>query len=450
MALAGWPAAPAAGQPPPQPAGVRVLTLDEALAIAAKQNYDVEKARQFQDWVHGKYIQERSAALPEISFTGTALRQFDDTQSKLFRGISFGPDAGTGGTEIGEIFGGRQDVRVAELRVAQTIFTWGQVGAGIRAARVGYRLADSQLRRFEQGTTKDVATAYFDIVVAKELVALAEEDVAQKQRHLDEAQRKASAGAATDYDVLASEVAVENARPALIRAQNVVRAGKERLRWLLAEGPGEIDVAPLPAVAVGAPPAYDEVLQRAMQNRPELTELASQRAIYGELVTIARAADKPRIDFAAGFGTRNLGLPSISSTGRTWNATIFATIPVFDSMRTKGRVAQARIDLSRAEVDERKMRTGIALEVRTAVDALTEAAEILKALDGTVRQAERLVFLSEKGYELGVKTHLEVQDAQLNLLLAKSNRARAQRDYRVAKVNLEWVAGTIQSLVPNP
>ncbi len=441
-----------AQQPSAAPGGAgRVLTLPEALAIAGKQNYDVEKARQFQDWVHGRYIQERSAALPSVTFTGTALRQFDDTQSRLFSGFSFGGEGeDTGASRIGEIFGGRQDVRVAQFSVSQAIFTWGQVGAGIRAARVGYRLADAQLQRSEQGTVKDVATAYYDIVAAKALVALAEEDLAQKQRHLEEAQRKAKAGAATDYDVLASEVTVENARPAVIRAQNVVRAGKERLRWLLAEGPGEIDVAPLPPVTADGPPLYEDVLQSALQHRPELTELVSQTAIYKELVTIAKAADKPRIDFSAGFGTRSLGLPSISSRGTMWNATIFATVPVFDSWRTKGRVAQARIDQTRSEIDQRKMRDGIALEVRTAVDALAEATEILKALGGTVRQAERLLFLSEKGYELGVKTHLDVQDAQLNLLLAKGNLARAQRDYRVARVNLEWVAGTLDAskLVP--
>ena len=87
------------------------------------------------------------------------------------------------------------------------------------------------------------------------------------------------------------------------------------------------------------------------------------------------------------------------------------------------------------------MRDGIAVEVRVAVDAVREASDILTALAGTMRQAERLLFLSEKGFELGVKTRLEVQDAQLNVLQAKGNLARAERDYRVARVNLEWVAG---------
>jgi HAE1 family hydrophobic/amphiphilic exporter-1 len=82
--------------------------------------------------------------------------------------------------------------------------------------------------------------------------------------------------------------------------------------------------------------------------------------------------------------------------------------------------------------------------VRVAVHALEEAAEIVSALAGTVEQAERLLFLAEKGYELGVKTRLDVQDAELNVVAAKTNLARAQRDYRVARVTVDWVSGTLQ------
>ncbi len=46
---------------------------------------------------------------------------------------------------------------------------------------------------------------------------------------------------------------------------------------------------------------------------------------------------------------------------------------------------------------------------------------------------------------MGVKTRLDVQDAELNLQAARASLARAQRDYRVARVNLAWVSGTIGS-----
>jgi outer membrane protein TolC len=77
------------------------------------------------------------------------------------------------------------------------------------------------------------------------------------------------------------------------------------------------------------------------------------------------------------------------------------------------------------------------------VNAVEEAAGVVAALDGTVKQAERLLFLAEKGFEMGVKTRLDVQDAQLNRQAALASLARAQRDYRVARVNLAWVSGAL-------
>ncbi len=48
---------------------------------------------------------------------------------------------------------------------------------------------------------------------------------------------------------------------------------------------------------------------------------------------------------------------------------------------------------------------------------------------------------SDRPRRLGVKTQIEVQDAELNLRTAEGNLARARRDYRVALVNLDWVRG---------
>jgi HAE1 family hydrophobic/amphiphilic exporter-1 len=428
----------------PQAAPAKVLTLDQALAIAATQNRDVQKAIEFQKWVRGKYIEERANAFPQIIATGNLAWTFDNSQSKLFENFGgFGGSGDTGG--LGDIFGGRQDVRTAQVSVTQPLFTWGQVGAAIRAAQVGFKLADHQLRRFRQAVAKDVSTAFYGVLVAKEFARIAEQDLAQKQRHLEETQRRQSAGTATDYDVLAAQVAVENARPAIISGQNAVRVAREQLRFLLAETSAEVDVTGTLETAIEPAPSYESVLAEALKNRPELGEAASQRGVYAELVTIAAAGSKPRIDFAAALGTKSLALKTIGATGYNWNAAVIASVPIFDGNRTKGRVAEAQSDLARATLDEMKAREGITLEVRTAVNAVKEAAEIVTALTGTVKQAERLLFLAEKGFELGVKTRLDVQDAELNVMAARANLARAQRNYRVARVNVDWVAGSLDT-----
>ncbi len=85
-----------------------------------------------------------------------------------------------------------------------------------------------------------------------------------------------------------------------------------------------------------------------------------------------------------------------------------------------------------------------------AVNAVREAGEIVNALSGTVDQADRLVTLAEKGYEYGVKTRLDVDDAQLNRSRALGNLARARRDYLVAGAILRYTMGTLGDDVAPP
>ncbi len=52
-------------------AAPKVLTLDEALALAASKNRDIQKAIEYQKWVQGQYLEQRSYAMPQASFSGS-------------------------------------------------------------------------------------------------------------------------------------------------------------------------------------------------------------------------------------------------------------------------------------------------------------------------------------------------------------------------------------------
>ena len=413
-------------------AEARVVTLEQAISMAMEKNRDIEKAREYARYVQGKYVEERAAALPQLSLNGSVAVAKDE--SLKVTGYS----------------AQRQFGQALDLTVSQPIYTWGKLNAAIRAAEVGLKTADEQLRLYRQATYREVVAAYHDIQLAREMHRLARENRAQKLRHLDEATRKFSAGVATDYDVLAAEVAAENTQPDVIRSENTIRLARERLRFLLAMGEEDVDAAgslDVAAIERPLPAGYTEALRIAGQRRPELADLRLRIAIYGELVTIADADNKPRLDLKGGAGWRRIGLdspgPAQNADGAAWDMGLYVTFPFFDGLRTSGRVAQARSDLRTKQIEESRLLDAIALEVRQAEFSYREAAEILKALSGTVKQAERLVQMAEKGYEFGVKIRLEVDDAQFNLLQAKSTMARAQRDFRVAEVNYLWAMGVV-------
>ena len=405
----------------------KVITLKTAIQIALEQNKDIHKAREYKNLVQGRYVEERAAALPQLTLTGNLSRNRDETLGSLADGL----------------YPLQNDTRSIEVGITQVLYAFGQVGAAIRAAKIGLATAEDQLRIFQQAVMRDVSSSFYDVLLAHELKQIAAENLEQKKRLLDEARKKNALGTATEYDVLAAEVDVENARPPLIRAENLIQISKERLWFLLAidgkgtEVEGNLQVSPRPY------PGSEEAVQTAWKNRPDLSDLAKRVGVGQELVKIYDAGDKPRIDFKAGYGWRELDYGDMEGQGQVWTAGVYLSFPFFDGLRTRGKVAQAQSDVRTLKIEQAKLRDSISLQVQEAINALRESTEIMKALGGTVKQAAKLLYLAEKGFEFGVKTKLEVDDAQVNLIQAKGNLAKARRDYLVARVNLEWVMGTI-------
>ena len=414
-------------------ASPRLLTLGQALAIAAEKNHDIRKADEYRAWLRARYVEERSAAFPHLTFSGSVMRNHDESQKEFFKDIP---------PEFGALFSFQQDIKSYQAGLSQALFTWGQVGAAIRGAKFALDMGDDQLRRYQQAVARDVTTAFYDVLLAKEFVDIARQNLEQKERHLDEARRRFDAGVATDFDVLSAEVAVANARPELIRSENLVRTTRKRLTFLLAEE-REVDATGSLSAELQAPPEYAEALASALAHRPELNEIEHQRQVSVELVKIQGAGDRPRLDLNAAWGRTDMAVGDLGTAGRVWNAGVYLSFPVFDGLKTRAKVAAAKSDLRSVEIGEEQLREAVALETQAALDAVQEASEIVRALGGTVVQAERLLSMAEQGYDLGVKTRLEVEDAALNRNSARANLARGQRDYLVALVNLDWVAGTL-------
>ena len=238
--------------------------------------------------MEARYVEERAIALPQIVITASGNLSKDESH-KALRPTS---------SRFNRI------VLAGGVGVSQPIFTWGQIGASIRAAKVGLTTAEDQLRIYRQAAFRDVTASFYDILLARTLNAIALQNLEQKNRHYDEAQKKYSAGVATDYDVLAGKVDAENARPAVIRTENLIRTARERFRFLLGIGEQEVDAHGHLETTVAEYPKYEEALDAAWKKRPELSDLHHRIEIGKELIKIANAGDKPRLDFKGGYGWR--------------------------------------------------------------------------------------------------------------------------------------------------
>jgi outer membrane protein TolC len=426
----------------------RMLTIEESLKITLDNNRDIQLAKEYRNKVMGIYIEQRGYALPNMVATAAGGRSWDQAlssaQSKTIDtpAIHISPTVTIPASRISVGVPPDGVDKNIGVTLTQPLYTWGQVSAAIRAAKFGISSADDQVRQYQQAAMRDVSAAFYDVLMAKEFNRIAVQNLRQKEAHSDQAKRKFLAGVATEYDVLSAQVAAENARPDAIRSENTIRLAQERLRYLLALS-GDVDVSGSLEADRPAIPGYDETFETALKKRPELADLKDRIGLAAELVKVYGATNKPRVDLRATAGYRELTTGHEDYDGKTWSVGVALTFPFFDGFKTKGRVMQAKSDVSSLKIGQAKAIDSISLQVRDAINAANESDGIVTALTGTVAQAEKLLQMAEKGYEFGVKTKLDVDDAELNVTAARGNLAKAKRDNIVSRVNLKYAAGVL-------
>ena len=399
----------------------RRITLSECLEQTLKYSRDVLIAGEGKNMAAGRYLEERAAALPQLKAEARVSR-VGDRSYKIF---GLPPDL---------------DEYNANLNLTQPLFTWGQINAAIKAATYDKKSAEEQYREAKQLAMREAATSFYTLLLTFELEKVARDNVSQKERHLDEAERRQHMEVATDYDVLAARVALTNARPQLIRAENDIRLAKDRLRYFMGID-GDFTVSGSLVCRPSSPESLTAVLETARANRPEVAYIKSQEGMFTELVTVAKAGDKPRLDFKGNAGWTRDDNVDFEYPGYRLDAGVYLSFPLFDGFRTKGKVIQAKSRLSTTQLEMLKLLDNIALDARSALNRVDEAVQIVKGLEAETDQAERLLRMAEAGYRHGVKTKLEVDDAESNLLTANTNLARARSEYLIARTRLLWIMG---------
>lgn len=411
------------------------ITLNDCLNLTLDYSRDILLAKEGLNISEGRYIEERAAAFPYIGTEVNVKRYRDEALEKS--GL---PDAYAKMLRIPSPTLEQNEME-AKLTLAQPIFTWGQVTAAINAAKHDMKASEHKLQEVRQLALRESATGFYDLLLAMELEKTASDNVAQKKRHLDEAERKYKMEVATDYDVLAARVALTNAEPELTRAQNRIRLLKDRVRYFTGiEGDFEAKGSLVTKIE-GPEEDLEKIISEAQKKRPDIRYLNSQVDTFTELVSVAEGSNKPRLDLKGELGTKKYIENGEDYPGKNWNAGLYLTFPLFDGLRGKGRVIQAESRVMSYRLELKKLNDQILLDARQSINDVNEAIKIVTALEAVTKQAERLLSMAESGYRYGVKTRLEVDDADSNLLSARINLASARHAYLVAKTRLDWVMG---------
>ncbi len=447
------------------------LSLSEALTRAFSQSEEIRLARNQVELADAEVRTVRAGALPQISanlgYTRTFASQFSGGDTfEIPDSLRFEPDstasveerlryleenaplAGLGG--IGSLFGnlpfGQENAYAATIGGSQLLFSGGRTGAALEAARVFRESARLHLEEQQADIELSVRTAYFRALFSQELERIAEAAVAQAERFLEQEQLRERSGAASELEVLRADVALANLRPQLVASRNAAELATLDLKRLVnipAPQPVKLttglDIPDAATLAVTSDSLQD------LSNRASV-QAAERMVRMRQLgVKIARGAFFPDISVSMNYG--KLGYPTdpFNFSGvdwRTdWNAAIGVRIPIFDGLRRNAQLDQAQTQLSNAQLQLAQLREGVQIQYQQAIGERQRAREAISARQQTVTQAQRVYDLTVLRYERGLATQLEVTDARLALLQARTNLAQALSDFYVAEATVTRALG---------
>ncbi|MBI3666555.1 MAG: TolC family protein [Acidobacteria bacterium] len=413
------------------------VTLAEAVRLALDRHPDVEKARAAADAFKGKVREVKAQAYPEIKIVSAANRVRDPAFLNSPSLDKFPPEL----LGVLEVVGA--NLFDYSINVKQTLYSAGKVKTGLKIASVEAEGALADIDRAEQDLAMAVVRAFYDLIWSERYRDQVAETQQQKIRHLEQARVLYRNGAATEVDVLRSEVNVANGQPDLVRAENSIRQARALLNFYLVRSidfptraSGEFQEKPWTEGDL------DTLMKEAQRRRPELQRLRIAERSAGLQLSLAHAESRLKLDFNGAYGIASR-LPSNLASDRftRWSTGVTMTLPVFDGFKRSGLVWQATAASRQARLERERTEQQVRLALQQGLDELTAATETIAAARANISQAERVLAMMQNNYKYGAATTLDIVDAQTALSVARTNLLRGLHDYSVTHANLRWTAG---------
>lgn len=446
------PPSPAAAQP--AAAGrpdTLTLSLGEAVERARRTADEVRLSDAQVDLAEAQFTTARAGALPQLRVNANYTHVLENARASI----------------VGSIFGQNYTYQT-NANLSWQVFQGGRAVSAWRAASRLERAARLDAREAREQLTLQVQASYLRVLVARRLADLQRRNLALSSERVAQAEQQQAAGRAARYDVLRVRVERANLEPLALQAASDAELALLDLKRILNVPVGqplrlttEVQEADVELFARQA--SLVDSLEEADRAAVRAALLARDARRLG--VRVARADLLPTVNLFAQFGylalpgngafPTRIGEASIAACNdpdatrpcqnNGWFADrqvgVQVSWPLFDGLRAKGNIDLAQAQARIAELQLRQERERVALEVATSRAELARARSAWEAQRQNAVEADEAFRLASLRQNRGLSTALETSDAQLALLTAQSNAARATYDYYLAAAGLAFSLG---------
>ena len=338
----------------------------------------------------------------------------------------------------------------SSISLSQNIYDGGIWWNTIRQAKNSYRISEQFDRQIKTNIINNVHIAYFDYLKAAQLLDVARSNLMSSQQQLALVQRQFELGSAKKTDLLKAEVRFGQSRIDVINNDAVVQNAYRNLKNSIGLTDSDTDFTiqdidvPLDIV-----PEFDTGFELVQKFNPSVK--AKQYQILGAKLNtkITKGSRLPRISASASISgsAENLS-DAFSNTYNDQsrsNANLSISLPIYSGNSISTRIQKAKIAVNRQESEYLTQLQDLSVQLQSFLDRLNNFKEIIPINETVLESAEEDLKLSQVRYAQGSTTLLEVLNAQVSVVQARSSLVRLKYDAFIQQTTLKALLGTLDN-----
>ena len=308
-------------------------------------------------------------------------------------------------------------------------------------------IADKQLNVAQQVLMLRTTQAYFDVLMAQDRIDLI---VAQKTAiagQLAQAQANFDLGSATITDANEAQARYDLAVAQEIAALNELEIAKHAVQAITGQLPQRLANVKLQLKANEMGLSMASWQELAMLNNLNIQIQQDTAKLAEQEIARNQAGHLPTLDAVASY-TNSYANGTVSRFGagnelQIGSIGLQLQIPLYEGGAVSSRVRQAQLNKQRAQDDLTVVRRQTELDTQRAYLNLSTSIAQLKALDQAVISSQSQLDATQLGYQVGVRTSVDVLNAQQQYFSAKRDVAQARYNYLINIIRLKAAAGVV-------
>ena len=414
------------------------LSLQQCIEIALDESPTIRIAQSEIDKVDYANKEKLSGLFPTINASANYSRTLK--KQKLFFNIP-GMPANPEGIEVGQ-----DNTFVGVVQAAMPIIS-PTLWASIRMNETDASIAIESARSSKISLVNSVTKAFYGVLLAQDSYSVferAHENAAENAKII---YSKYEQGAVSEFEWIRADVQLRNALTNLVSAESAINITNAQLKMLMGIDM-QATIRPVGTLSDYETDIFGDLIKLSdvsLDNNTDLNQFDLRVKQLQKTLELQKTTWLPTLAATINYQYMTMPNDDVAFKDYYWfptsTAGITLSIPIFQGGSKHYKAKQLQVQLKAMDDQRETLKRSLELQAINLTDNMIKALEKMESGKKAMSQAEKALTISQKMYEVGAGTYLDVTNAELGYIQAGLSYNQSIFDFMSAKADLEKLLG---------